>query len=237
MVRSSRTGRPSRPRCRSQSARCCTAAWSRIAGSRVTDISTALFVLEKACEPRATDVARRRGVATAGQRRNGRRAPCAGPIDPSLRRARRYRSLSRGPCRRRRRGLAADPPRPPFRRPHGDDHVGFNCLDAVGTDRDVAITPDGSRVVYRGNGQLVVRALNQLEPTVLSGLGAPQGLFVSPDGQWVGYFDGTTIKKVAITGGSPITIASVVGSCQCRGVPHGVRMEPSSSRRPPRRRP
>jgi hypothetical protein len=87
-----------------------------------------------------------------------------------------------------------------------------SALALSGTDRDVAITPDGSRVVYRGNGQLVVRALNQLEPMVLSGLGAPQGVFVSPDGQWMGYFDGTTIKKVAITGGSPITIASVVGS-------------------------
>ena len=89
---------------------------------------------------------------------------------------------------------------------------GSTALTLSGTDRDVAITPDGSRVVYRGNGQLLVRALNQLEPTVLSGLGAPQGIFVSPDGQWVGYFDGTTIKKVAITGGSPITIATVVGS-------------------------
>ena len=92
------------------------------------------------------------------------------------------------------------------------DTSGSTALALSGTDRDLAITPDGSRVVYRGNGQLVVRALNQLEPTVLSGLGAPQGIFVSPDGQWIGYFDGTTIKKVAITGGSPITIASVVGS-------------------------
>ena len=89
---------------------------------------------------------------------------------------------------------------------------GATALALSGIDRDLAITPDGSRVVYRGNGQLVVRALNQLEPTVLSGLGAPQGIFVSPDGQWIGYFDGTTIKKVAITGGSPVTIASVVGS-------------------------
>ena len=89
---------------------------------------------------------------------------------------------------------------------------GSTALTLSGTDRDVAITPDGSRVVYRGNGQLLVRALNQLEPTVLTGVGAPQGIFVSPEGQWVGYFDGTTIKKVAITGGSPITIAPVVGS-------------------------
>ena len=80
---------------------------------------------------------------------------------------------------------------------------GSAALTLQGTDRDVAITPDGSRVVYRGNNQLLVRALNQLEPTVLSGLGAPRGVFISPDGQWVGFFDGNTIKKVAITGGPP----------------------------------
>jgi serine/threonine protein kinase len=84
---------------------------------------------------------------------------------------------------------------------------GSTALTLSGTTRDVAITPDGSRIVYRGTNQLLVRALNQLEPTVLSGLGAPRGIFVSPDGQWVGFFDGTTMKKVAITGGPPVTIA------------------------------
>ena len=68
---------------------------------------------------------------------------------------------------------------------------GSTALMLSGADRDLAITPDGSRVVYRGNNQLLVRALNQLEPTVLSGLGAPRGVFISPDGQWVGFFDGT----------------------------------------------
>ncbi len=60
---------------------------------------------------------------------------------------------------------------------------GSTALTLGGFDRDVAITPDGSRVVYRGNNQLLVRALDQLEPTVLVGLGAPHGAFVSPDGQ------------------------------------------------------
>ena len=92
---------------------------------------------------------------------------------------------------------------------------GSAALSLQGGDRDVAITPDGSRVVYRGNNQLLVRALNQLEPTVLSGLGAPRGVFISPDGQWVGFFDGTTIKKVAITGGPPVTVSMI------QGIPRG----------------
>ena len=81
-----------------------------------------------------------------------------------------------------------------------------------GSDRDLAITPDGSRVVYRGNNQLLVRALDENEPTVLAGLGAPQGVFISPDGQWVGFFDGERLlRKVRITGGPPVTIGPVDG--------------------------
>src|SRR5205814_2382786 len=89
---------------------------------------------------------------------------------------------------------------------------GSTALTPGGNDSDLAITPDGSRVVYQGNNQLLIRALDQLEPTVLSGLGTPRGVFISPDGQWVGFFDGVSLlKKVAITGGPAVTIARVDG--------------------------
>jgi serine/threonine protein kinase len=70
----------------------------------------------------------------------------------------------------------------------------------------LAITPDGSRIVYTAPGQLVVRRLEQIEPDALTGLGSPTQPFISPDGQWVGFFDGATLKKVAITGGPPVTV-------------------------------
>jgi hypothetical protein len=93
---------------------------------------------------------------------------------------------------------------------------GSTALTILGIDRDVAITPDGSRVIYRGNNQLLVRALNQLEPTVLGGLGEPQGVFTSPDGQWIGFFDGVhLLREVAITGGPPVTV------CAIEGIPKG----------------
>jgi WD40 repeat protein len=88
---------------------------------------------------------------------------------------------------------------------------GSAALTLSDIERDIAITPDGSRIVYRGNNQLLVRALNQLEPTVLSGL-APRGVFISPDGEWVGFFDGAAIKKVAITGGPAVTVSEVNGN-------------------------
>jgi hypothetical protein len=86
------------------------------------------------------------------------------------------------------------------------------ALVLQGADRDVAITPDGSRIVYRGTNRLLVRALNQLEASVLSGLGAPRGVFISPDGEWIGFFDAAVLKKVAITGGPPVTIAQNIST-------------------------
>jgi Protein kinase domain/WD40-like Beta Propeller Repeat len=102
---------------------------------------------------------------------------------------------------------------------------GASALVTSGLDVDVAITPDGSRVVYRGNNQLLVRALDQLQPTALSGLGPAQGVFLSPDGLWVGFFDGNTaIKKVSITGGPPETVCAVG-----QGVPTGATWGPDGT--------
>jgi eukaryotic-like serine/threonine-protein kinase len=84
-------------------------------------------------------------------------------------------------------------------------------LATVGT-RAVAITPDGSRVIYVGaNGtQLFVRQLDSLEPTSLF-TGIPRGPFVSPDSEWVGFADRGSLKKVAVTGGPAVTIVELNG--------------------------
>ncbi len=100
---------------------------------------------------------------------------------------------------------------------------GSSAVSLQGTDRDVAITPDGSRVVYRGNNKLLVRALNQIEPTALGGLDAPRDVFTSPDGVWIGFFDGNILKKVAIAGGSPVTV------CTVQGAPRGATWGPDGT--------
>ncbi len=90
---------------------------------------------------------------------------------------------------------------------------GTSALSVQALDRNLAITPDGLRIVYRGAGTLLLRPLNQLEPTVLTDLGFPRQPFVSPDGEWVGFFDGNSpLKKVAITGGPPVTVTAVDGN-------------------------
>jgi serine/threonine-protein kinase len=87
------------------------------------------------------------------------------------------------------------------------------ALTISGSGRDLAITPDGTRVVYVGaNGSaLFVRALDQLDATRLTGLGAPRGPFLSPDGQWIGFVDGLVLKKVALSGG-PAVVLGRIGS-------------------------
>ena len=63
---------------------------------------------------------------------------------------------------------------------------------------DVAITPDGSRIVYQGEpGELYVRALDQLEGEPLRGATGGGDPFVSPNGNWVGFTNGTTLFKVS----------------------------------------
>ena len=58
-----------------------------------------------------------------------------------------------------------------------------------------------------------MRPLDQLNATSLTGLGGPYGPFVSPDGQWIGFFDGViALKKVAITGGPAVTLGRADGT-------------------------
>jgi eukaryotic-like serine/threonine-protein kinase len=88
---------------------------------------------------------------------------------------------------------------------------GTSALSILWNNRDLAITPDGSRVIYIGNRgtQLFVRALDALEPVAVF-TGQPNGPFVSPDGQWIGFADGRgVLKKVPVTGGSAVTLAAL----------------------------
>ena len=106
-------------------------------------------------------------------------------------------------------------------RPGGDrvtrfalSSTGAAALSVDNQSIDLAITRDGTHIVYKGAGtagaQLFVRALDQLEPSPLTGLGTPRAPFLSPDGQWIGFVDTSTfpvtLKKVAITGGPPLPL-------------------------------
>jgi Tol biopolymer transport system component len=92
---------------------------------------------------------------------------------------------------------------------------GPQALVVGGLDRDFALSPDGMRLVYIGaNGsQLFVRRMDSLDAAPLGGLAAPRGLFISPDGAWVGFFDGVgTLRKIAVAGGPAVTLCQACGT-------------------------
>jgi len=81
-----------------------------------------------------------------------------------------------------------------------------------GMETDLAITPDGRRVIYHSATHLLVQPLDQLEPTILAGIGVTRIPFVSPDNQWIGFFDeGGVLKKIPMTGGPPVTVTALDG--------------------------
>jgi Tol biopolymer transport system component len=167
---------------------------------RVAAISTARFVLEK-----AESLAPPAGAASAARlpRRSLWRR-LVGPVAAAL-----VASAGVGAGV----WLAVRPPASRVTRTN-ISASGPAALAISGGDRDLAITPDGSRIAYVGNQskQLFVRALDSLEPVAVFS-GAPRGLFVSPDGQWIGFVDNvTTLKKVAVTGGPAVTLATLDGS-------------------------
>jgi Tol biopolymer transport system component len=78
------------------------------------------------------------------------------------------------------------------------------------------MSPDGQTLVYAGTSnsvrQLYVRPLDSLESRPLSGTEGARSHFFSPDGRWIAFFAGGMLRKVAVTGGAPVSIASAPDS-------------------------
>jgi hypothetical protein len=76
----------------------------------------------------------------------------------------------------------------------------------------IALSPDGTRLVYSANSQLYLRALDQLEAVPIRGTAGATGItsgrnpFFSPDGKWVGFWQDRKLKKVLADGGTPVDI-------------------------------
>jgi eukaryotic-like serine/threonine-protein kinase len=82
-------------------------------------------------------------------------------------------------------------------------------VDAPGTS--IAMSPDGSRIAYVGrdeSGQvsIFIRALSQIEPVAFPGTRGGSNPFFSPDGEWLAFFAGGRIQKVALSGGPPLAV-------------------------------
>ena len=74
--------------------------------------------------------------------------------------------------------------------------------------RAVAVSPDGSQIVYTANTSLWLRPVDQLQAVQVHGTeeGAVEPFF-SADGQSIGFYTRGQLKKVVVGGGAPVTLA------------------------------
>ena len=71
---------------------------------------------------------------------------------------------------------------------------------------DVAISPDGNRLVFVSKSRLFTRRLDQPKATELAGTEGAYSPFFSPDGRWVAFFADRKLKKISVEGGAAITL-------------------------------
>jgi serine/threonine-protein kinase len=79
--------------------------------------------------------------------------------------------------------------------------------------QQVVISSDGRRIAYPGLdgtvSRIYVRSLDQLEPVVIRGTEQAGSIFLSPDGEWVGYNQSGALRKVPLAGGPSTVVCEV----------------------------
>jgi len=89
-----------------------------------------------------------------------------------------------------------------------------NATMFLGRGSSVAISPDGTRVVYpatiNARTQLYLRAIDQMNSVPLPGTDGAADPFFSPDGQWVAFAAGRKIKKINLQGRTVVDITDAV---------------------------
>jgi eukaryotic-like serine/threonine-protein kinase len=74
----------------------------------------------------------------------------------------------------------------------------------------LAVSPNGRQFVYCTSKGLCLRSTEELDVRLIAGaIENPLIPFFSPDGQWVGYRSNNKLKKVAISGGTPVVLCDV----------------------------
>jgi Tol biopolymer transport system component len=73
------------------------------------------------------------------------------------------------------------------------------------------LSPDGTRLALVATGsdqkqRIYIRSLDQLQATALSGTENARDPFFSPDGQWIGFFADSKLKKISVQGGAAVTL-------------------------------
>jgi serine/threonine-protein kinase len=108
---------------------------------------------------------------------------------------------------------------------------------SLGRGSTLAFAPDGRSLVYvaasktsPGSVQLFLRRLDQWDATPIAGTQGASNPFFSPDGRWIGFFADGKLKKTAIEGGAPVTLADApAGRGESWGPDDNIVFTPSGS--------
>ncbi len=90
--------------------------------------------------------------------------------------------------------------------PDGDE------VGAINT-QPLAVSEDGTRIAYvglrDGKNLIYLRALGEPSPKALDGTEGGESPFFSPDGQWIAFFAGSKLRKIAVGGAALQALADV----------------------------
>jgi serine/threonine-protein kinase len=79
----------------------------------------------------------------------------------------------------------------------------------------VAVSADGTQMLYvalhAGRPRLFLRTADRDAPQLLEGSDGASDPFFSPDGTWVGFFAHGSLKKLRVTGGTPVALCAARG--------------------------
>ncbi len=99
-------------------------------------------------------------------------------------------------------------------------------LAFAGLPYPVAVSADGARIVFSGLAQdsvlgtvsrLFVRTLDRVDPVPIVGTDSAMAPFLAPDGSWVGFWVRGGLRKVPLSGGTPLVLTSAEEASPLRG--------------------
>jgi serine/threonine-protein kinase len=83
----------------------------------------------------------------------------------------------------------------------------------LNANHQVSISPDGRNVVFvanpGGRRQLFLRSIGEADAKPIDGTDDARTAFFSRDGEWIAFGTGSELRKVAVSGGPPITICKL----------------------------
>jgi eukaryotic-like serine/threonine-protein kinase len=167
--------------------------------SRLADAADARLEIEAAQSPAADDA----GIVAAPQQARGLAVPIVATAIVSLLAGAAVVWLA----------TRSAPPAAPMVRLQAA-FPGRTTLSIAPVGSEVAIAPDGSRILYVGQAgpssppQLFVRTMDRGETSPIAGTEYAQAPFFSPDGEMVAFARDGSLLKMGVRGGSPTTVCS-----------------------------